>query len=93
MAVAAVVLNRVLSSEFPDTIEEVIFQPWQFAAVDDGQFWLEPNQQSYIAARIALKGWEPTKSAIYYYNPRTAESEWIFYRNVVIKIGQHYFAI
>ncbi|MFW6036120.1 MAG: cell wall hydrolase, partial [Halothermotrichaceae bacterium] len=64
VAVASVVLNRVHHSYFPDTIEEVIFQPHQFSAVDDGQFWLEPSQQSYTAARAALDGWDPSKEAL-----------------------------
>ena len=93
VAVAAVILNRVRHSVFPDTIEEVIFQPWQFTAVHDGQFWLEPEQHAYLAAKAALRGWDPTKEAIYYYNPKTSTSDWVFYRNVVIKIGDHYFAV
>ena len=93
VAVAAVVLNRVEHDYFPDNIEDVIFEPWQFTAVHDGQFWLEPNQQSFVASSAALEGWDPSLDAIFYYNPETAESEWIFYRNVVIEIGQHYFAV
>lgn len=93
VAVAAVILNRVRHSFFPDNIRDVIFQPWQFSAVHDGQFWLDPGQQAFVAARAALKGWDPTKGAIYYYNPKTATSDWVFYRNVVIKIGDHYFAV
>ncbi|MFW5786892.1 MAG: LysM peptidoglycan-binding domain-containing protein [Halanaerobiales bacterium] len=93
VAVAAVVLNRLRHGFFPNTIEDIIFQPWQFTAVHDGQFWLEPDQQAFIAAKAALKGWDPTEGAIYYYNPDTATSDWVFYRNVVIKIGDHYFAV
>jgi len=93
VAVAAVIINRIFHPLFPDSIREVIFQPWQFTAVHDGQFWLQPNQRSYQAAKDALDGWDPTGGAIYYYNPRTATSSWVFYRQVVVKIGQHYFAI
>lgn len=93
VAVAAVIINRVLHPLFPNTIREVIFQPWQFTAVHDGQFWLQPNQRAYQAAKDALDGWDPTYGAIYYYNPRTATSSWVFSRQVVVKIGQHYFAI
>ncbi|MFP4661650.1 MAG: LysM peptidoglycan-binding domain-containing protein [Halanaerobiales bacterium] len=93
VAVAAVVLNRVRSSVFPDNIEEVIFQPWQFTAVHDGQFWLEPDQTSLLAAEAALRGWDPSGGALYYYNPETAEDDWVFYRDVIIEIGDHYFAI
>ncbi len=93
VAVAAVILNRVKHPLFPNDIEGVIFQPYQFSAIDDGQFWLEPNQISFVAARAALAGWDPTEGAIFYYNPETATSDWVFYRNVLIKIGNHYFAV
>lgn len=93
VAVAAVILNRVKNSVFPDTIEGVIFQPWQFTAISDGQFWLEPDQTAYLAAQAALEGWDPSFGALYYYNPETATSEWVFYRDVIIKIGEHYFAL
>lgn len=93
VAIAAVVINRVLHPLFPDSVREVIFQPWQFTAVHDGQFWLTPNQQSYQAVDSALEGWDPTGGAIYYYNPETATSRWVFYRKVVIRIGNHYFAV
>ena len=81
------------NSLFPDNVEDVIFQPWQFTAVHDGQFWLEPNEQSYLAVEAALRGWDPSNGAIYYYNPETATSDWVFYRNVIIEIGDHLFAI
>ena len=93
VAVAAVILNRIRHPFFPDTIKGVIFEPWQFSAVHDGQFWLTPNQDAYMAARAALRGWDPTKGAIYYYNPDTAQSEWVYYRNVIVEIGNHYFAV
>jgi N-acetylmuramoyl-L-alanine amidase len=93
VAIAAVIINRVLHPIFPDTISGVIFQPWQFTAVHDGQFWLHPNEQAYTAARAALEGWDPTNGAIYYYNPDTATSRWVFYRTVIVKIGNHYFAV
>ena len=93
VAVAAVVINRVLHPLFPDTVRGVIFQPWQFTAVHDGQFWLQPDQQAYRAVEYALNGWDPSQGAIYYYNPRTATSRWVFYRTVIIKIGEHYFAV
>lgn len=93
VAVAAVVLNRVKSHYFPDDLEDVIFEPWQFTAVHDGQFWLEPNQVAYLAAEAALEGWDPSNGALYYYNPKTATDDWVFYRDVIVKIGDHYFAI
>ncbi len=93
VAVAAVILNRIRHPFFPNTINGVIFEPWQFSAVHDGQFWLTPNQDAYMAARAALRGWDPTNGAIYYYNPDTAQSEWVYYRNVIVEIGNHYFAV
>ncbi|MDR1906467.1 MAG: spore cortex-lytic enzyme [Clostridiales bacterium] len=93
VAVAAVVLNRVKSSQFPNTIPGVIYQPWAFTAVHDGQINLVPDQDSYNAAKDALNGWDPTYGCIYYYNPRTATSQWIFSREVRLTIGQHKFCI
>lgn len=93
VAVAAVILNRVESPEFPNTIAGVIYQPWAFTAVHDGQIYLEPNDTAYQAAQDALNGWDPTYGCLYYYNPVTATSEWIYSRQVVITIGKHVFAI
>lgn len=93
VAVAAVVLNRVQHPDFPDTIAEVIFQPWAFTCVHDGQFHLIPDDCAYQAALEALNGRDPTNGAIYYYNPETATSAWIFTRRVVGRIGNHLFAV
>lgn len=93
VAVAAVILNRVDSPEFPNTISGVIYQPWAFTAVHDGQINLEPNDSAYSAAKDALNGWDPTYGCLYYYNPATATSEWIWSRTTVVTIGQHVFAI
>lgn len=92
VAVAAVVLNRVLSGQFGRTIQEVIFQPWAFTAVNDGQFYLEPNASSVRAVESAIKGWDPTGGALYYWNPVTATSKWIWSRPISLKIGNHVFA-
>ena len=92
VAVAAVVLNRTRDSRFPKTIAGVIYQPGAFDAVSDGQINLEPDESSYKAARDALNGWDPTYGCIYYYNPATATSKWIWSRPIVIKIGKHNFA-
>ena len=92
VAVGAVILNRVKSSSFPNTISGVIYQPWAFTAVHDGQINLEPNSTAYQAARDALNGWDPTYGSIYYYNPATATSSWIFSREVTVVIGRHTFA-
>lgn len=93
VAVAAVVLNRVRSDSFPDTISGVIFQPGAFDAVWDGQFDLTPTDSCIRAARDALNGWDPTGGCVYYYNPSTATNEWIWTRQVQLTIGQHAFAI
>ena len=93
VAVAAVVLNRVDDSRFPNTIAGVIYQPWAFTAINDGQFNLEPNQTAYQAARDAMNGWDPTYGAVYYYNPRTATSAWIRSTKTVTVIGQHVFSV
>lgn len=93
VAVGAVILNRVADSQFPNTIAGVIYQPWAFTAVNDGQINLEPNESAYKAARDALNGWDPTNGCLYYYNPQTATSKWIWSRKTVITIGKHVFAI
>ena len=91
VAVAAVVLNRVKNSSFPNTISGVIYQPGAFTAVSDGQINLTPNQTAYNAARDALNGWDPSYGSIYYFNPNTATSAWIWSRPHVITIGKHRF--
>ncbi|WP_350342515.1 cell wall hydrolase [Proteinivorax tanatarense] len=93
VAVAAVIFNRVESSEFPNTIEGVIFEPWAFTAVHDGQFWLTPNDSAYKAVEEALKGNDPSGGAIFYYNPVTATNQWIRTREIINEIGRHVFAI
>ncbi len=93
VAVAAVILNRVKSPDFPNTIAGVIYQPWAFTAVNDGQINLEPNQSAYNAARDAMNGWDPTYGSLYYYNPATATSRWIYSRQKTVQIGKHVFAL
>lgn len=93
VAVGAVVLNRVKSSDFPNTISGVIYQKHAFTAVSDGQINLTPDQTAINAAKDAMNGWDPTGGCLYYYNPVTATSEWIFSRETVITIGKHVFAI
>ena len=92
VAVAAVILNRMEHPDFPHDVSGVIFQPQAFSAVDDGQFWLEPDQQAYRAVETALKGSDPSRGAIYYYNPVKATSYWIFGRPIITRIGRHVFA-
>ena len=91
VAVAAVVLNRVKSSSFPNTISGVIYQSGAFSVVNDGQINLTPNQTAYNAAQDALNGWDPSYGSIYYFNPSTATNSWIWSRPHVITIGKHRF--
>lgn len=93
VAIGAVVLNRVRSSAFPNTIAGVVYQKHAFTAVTDGQINLTPNDTAMKAARDAINGWDPTGGAIYYYNPAVATSSWIFDRQTVTVIGKHVFAI
>lgn len=93
VAVGAVVLNRVRSASFPNTISGVIYQPGAFDCVKDGQINLTPDSDSLRAARDAMNGWDPTAGCIYYYNPATATSSWIWSRQVQLTIGDHVFAV
>lgn len=91
VAVGAVVLNRVRSSSFPNTISGVIYQPGAFTAVSDGQINKPVVQTCVNAARDAMNGWDPSGGALYYYNPAIATSSWIWSRPVVARIGNHVF--
>ncbi|KHE72146.1 Spore cortex-lytic enzyme [Halobacillus sp. BBL2006] len=91
VAVAAVILNRVSSASFPNTVSGVIFEPRAFTAVSDGQIWLEPNDQAKEAVLDAINGWDPSGQAIYYFNPNTATSSWIWSRPQIKQIGKHIF--
>ena len=91
VAVGAVVLNRVKSSSFPNTVAGVIYQKNAFSVVNDGQINLSPNTTAINAARDALNGWDPTSGCIYYFNPNTATSGWIWSRPYVMTIGKHRF--
>ena len=91
VAVGAVVLNRVKHASFPNTIAGVIYQKGAFTAVDDGQINKPIEDSCFKAASDALNGWDPTGGAIYYYNPATATSSWIWSRPVIKQIGKHVF--
>ncbi|WP_313755642.1 spore cortex-lytic enzyme [Tissierella sp.] len=93
VAVAAVILNRTKSPSFPNTVAGVIYQPLAFTAVADGQINLTPNKDSIKAARDALNGWDPSYGCLYYWNPATATSKWIWSRKVILKIGKHWFGL
>jgi N-acetylmuramoyl-L-alanine amidase len=91
VAVAAVILNRVNSPLFPNTVSGVIFEPGAFTAVADGQIWLEPNETAKRAVLDAINGWDPSGNALYYFNPDTATSAWIWTRPQIKQIGKHIF--
>lgn len=91
VAVGAVVLNRVNHASFPNSISEVIYQSGAFSCLYDGQFDQPVAESSYRAARDALNGWDPSNGAIYYFNPATATSSWIWSRPAIVTIGKHMF--
>ena len=91
VAVGAVVLNRMEHPSFPNTMSGVIYQTGAFTCITDGQ-WDQPVADSaYSAARDALNGWDPSGGAIYYFNPATATSKWIWSRPLIVTIGKHRF--
>ena len=91
VAVGAVVLNRVEHPSFPNSISGVIYQPGAFSCLDDGQFNEPVAESAYRAARDAMNGWDPSYGAIYYFNPATATSKWIWSRPLIVNIGKHRF--
>lgn len=91
VAVAAVILNRMKSPTFPNTVSGVIFEPRAFTAVADGQIWLTPDDRARQAVLDAINGWDPTGNALYYFNPETATSSWIWTRPQIKQIGKHIF--
>ena len=93
VAVGAVILNRVKSPNFPNSIAGVIYQPGAFTAVSDGQINVPIDSGATVvkAAQDALNGWDPTNGAIYYFNPNTATSSWIWSRPLIKTIGKHRF--
>ncbi len=94
VAVGAVILNRVKHSSFPNTLAGVIYQKGEFTAISDGQFASTPVPQSCVrAAADAMNGWDPTGGCIYYFNPSTATSAWIWSRPQVTTIGKHVFCM
>ena len=91
VAVGAVVLNRIKNPNFPNTMAGVIYQSGAFSVVNDGQINLSPNATAKKAAQDALNGWDPSYGAIYYFNPNTATSAWIWSRPLTVQIGNHRF--
>ena len=93
VAIGAVIINRIKSSQFPNTVSGVVYQKNAFTAVNDGQINLTPNDTAIKAAKDAINGWDPSGGALYYYNPAIATSSWIFDRQTITVIGKHVFAI
>lgn len=92
VAVGAVLLNRIKSGRFPRTVAANIFRPGEFESVSNGYVWSNPNSVSYKAARLALKGWDPTYGALYFFNPAKTYTRWIWSRPIHTVIGNHNFA-
>lgn len=93
VAVAAVVLNRVASASFPNTISGVVYQSGAFTCVNNGSINNTPDSECIRAAREALNGWDPTGGCLYYYNPKTAVDDWIRSRTTQTVIGNHHFCL
>lgn len=93
VAVGAVVMNRLADNGFPNTVKGVIEQRRAFTAVDDGQYYMTPDTMAYRAALDAVRGYDPSGGALYYFNPDTATSSWIWSRKQIGKIGRHIFAV
>ena len=91
VAVGAVVMNRIKSSSFPNTLSGVVYQSGAFDAVKDGQVNLTPDSTAKKAAQDAMNGWDPSYGAIYYFNPSTATNKWIWSRPMTVTIGKHRF--
>jgi N-acetylmuramoyl-L-alanine amidase len=91
VAVGAVVLNRTKHPSFPNSISGVIYQKGAFTCLTDGQFYASVSSSAYNAARDAVNGWDPSGGAIYYFNPATATSSWIWSRPLLCTIGSHRF--
>ena len=91
VAVGAVMLNRVASPDFPNTVAGVIYQPLAFESVANGQFNLPPNDQNFRAARDAINGWDPTYGCEFFWNPSKPVSKWIWSRKIIVKYGNHVF--
>lgn len=92
VAVGAVIINRAESGEFPRGVRNVVYQPWAFESVMNGQYTRPLSQDSIRAANMAVNGWDPTGGALYFWNPVTAKSKWVWQRPVTMQIGRHVFA-
>ncbi|MGI6226363.1 MAG: cell wall hydrolase [Peptococcales bacterium] len=93
VAVGAVIMNRVKNKNFPNSVYSVCFQPGAFDAIRDGQYYMPPSDSALKAARAAINGYDPTYGALYYWNPATATSKWIWSRKIMLRIGRHVFGL
>ncbi len=93
VAVGACVINRVKNPNFPNTVYGVVFEPGAFTAVSDGQYFSPPTASAVKAAKAAINGWDPTGGSLYYWNPATATSKWIWSRRIIARIGKHVFGL
>lgn len=93
VAVASVILNRVLNPSFPKSVKDVIFQPNAFSCVVDGKITVTPNQECFNAVYEAIQGNDPTNEALFFYNPSIATCSWMhdIEKNDTRAIGQHLF--
>lgn len=92
VAVAAVILNRIGDSRFPKTLAGVVYQTYAFESVANGTIYTPPTASSVRAAQDALNGWDPTSGAVFFWNPATAVSKWVWSRPIITQIGNHVFA-
>ncbi len=92
VAVAAVILNRVESDQFPNTLAGVIYQPHAFESITNGVANATPSQEAVRAAQDAINGWDPTQGALFFWNPAKPVSKWIWSRPIITQIGAHVFA-
>lgn len=93
VAVGAVIMNRVKNPSFPNSMAGVIYEPWAFTAVNDGQINMQPTESCMKAAQDAINGWDPSEGSLYYWNPATATNKWIWSRQIKKVIGKHYFGV
>ncbi len=93
VAVGSVMLNRVRSPQFPDTLSGVVFEVDAFESVTNGLIWSRsPTESEIRAAELALNGWDPTYGCLFFWNPSKPVSPWIWSRQIVVTIGNHVFA-
>ncbi|TGE33967.1 spore cortex-lytic enzyme [Desulfosporosinus sp. Sb-LF] len=91
VAVAAVILNRISDPAFPKTIADIIYQPQAFSSVNDGQINLTPSATAIRAAQEAASGVDPSKGAVFFFNPAKTKNKYIWSRPQIIQIGNHIF--